>query len=197
MACGTGRLTNIFHKKGWVIEGLDLSKEMLSIAKKKGFKIHKRNMINFNLNKKYDLILNIFDSLNYIHKSSDLKKCFQTANRHLNEKGFFIFDMNSDFRINKIKSINKTEYYKIGETELIWLNKHIPNFWIIELIIFCKNKEKYTRFYEKHIERAYPLNEIKRLLKITNFEIISIYSDFNFDKVKNNSKRWFFIARKL
>jgi len=197
VACGTGKLTEIFHKNHWVIEGLDLSNGMLNIAKKKGLKVYQGNMINFKLDKKYDLILNIFDSLNYIQNLSDLQKCFITANKHLEKNGLFIFDMNSDFKINKIIPTFKTEYYKIGDTELIWLNSHKPNTWIAEMMMFCKSNGKYTRFYEKHIEKAYKLSEIKRLLKKANFELINIYSDFNFDKVRKNSKRWFFVAKKL
>jgi ubiquinone/menaquinone biosynthesis C-methylase UbiE len=197
VACGIGRLMEIFHKKSYQIEGLDLSKGMLRIAKKKGLKVYQGNMINFNLKKKYDLILNIFDSLNYLQKSSDLEKCFKTTNRHINQNGLFIFDMNSDFKINKIIPTFKTEYYKVGDTELIWLNKYKPNTFIAEMIMFSKSNGKYTRFYEKHIERAYKLNKVKQLLKKANFKLISICSDFNFGKVKKNSKRWFFVTRKL
>lgn len=197
VACGTGKLMELFHKKGYQIEGLDLSEGMLNIAKKKGLKVYQGNMINFRLNKKYDLILNIFDSLNYIQKLTDLQKCFVTTNRHLNKNGLFIFDMNSDFKINKVIPKFKTEYYKIGNTELIWLNSHKQNKWVSEMIMFCKTNKKYERFYEKHIEKAYKLIKIKNLLKKANFELINIYSDFNFSKVKKNSKRWFFVAKKL
>lgn len=197
VACGTGKLTGIFHKRGYNIEGLDLSTVMLKIAKKKGLKVHQGNMINFKLKKRYDLVLNIFDSLNYLQKLSDLQKCFKTTNKHLNENGLFIFDMNSDFKINKVIPKFSTEYYKVDNTELIWLNKHKPNTWIAEMTMFCKSNGKYTRFYEKHIEKAYRFDEVKRLLKKANFELINIYSDFNFSKVKRTSKRWFFVARKL
>ncbi len=197
VACGTGKLMQIFHKKGYKIEGVDLSKGMLDIAKKKGLKVQQGNMVNFNLKKRYDLIFNIFDSLNYLQKLLDLEKCFKTISRHLNGNGLFIFDMNSDFKINKVIPTFKTEYYKVGDTELIWLNKHKPNTWVAEMIMFCKSDGEYTRFYEKHIEKAYKLNEVKRMLKKANFELINIYSDFDFSKVKKNSKRWFFVARKL
>jgi len=197
VACGTGKLMKIFDIKGYNIEGLDLSKNMLYIAKKKQLRVHQADMVNFDFNKKYDLILNIFDSLNYVQNISDLQKCFESTNKHLCQNGLFIFDMHSDFKINKILPNVNTEYYKIGDTELIWLNKHKPNIWIAEMIMFSKSNGKFTRFYEKHVEKAYKLTRIKKLLKKTNFELLYIYSDFNFGKIKRNSKRWFFVTRKI
>lgn len=196
-ACGTGNLMEIFDKKGYKIEGLDVSNEMLNVAKKKELRVYQGNMISFRLNKKYDLILNIFDSLNYIKKISDLQKCFESTNNHLCKNGLFIFDMNSDFKINKILPNLKTEYYNLGDTELIWLNRHKPDKWIADMIFFSKSNGKFTRFYEKHVQKAYKFNEVKKLLKNTNFELINVYSDFNFGKVKKNSERWFFITRKI
>ena len=60
-------------------------------------------------------------------------------------------------------------------------------------------KTKYEfegRFYEKYIERAYDMNTIKKLLKEANLEILETYSNFEFDKIKKDSKRWFFITKK-
>jgi ubiquinone/menaquinone biosynthesis C-methylase UbiE len=196
VACGTGRLMEIFHKKGYPIEGVDLSEGMLRMAKKKGLKVHRGNMINFKLNKKYDLVLNVFDSLNYVQKSSDLQKCFETANRHMTDKGIFIFDMNSDFKINKIIPTFGVEYHHVGNYDLIWLNHHKPNKWISEMILFSKANGKYERFYEKHVEKAYRLSEVKKLLKAADFEILGIYSDAEFSRVTKTSRRWRFIARK-
>ncbi len=197
VACGTGNLMEIFDNKEYKIEGLDLSNKMLDIAKKKGLRVYQGNMISFRLNKEYDLILNIFDSLNYIQKISDLQKCFESTNNHLCEHGLFIFDMNSDFKINKILPNLKTEYYNLGDTELIWLNRHKPNTWIADMIFFSKSNGKFTRFYEKHVQKSYRFNDIKKLLKKTNFELLNVYSDFNFGKVKKNSERWFFVTRKI
>ncbi len=197
VACGTGKLTQRFHKEGYMIEGLDLSEEALKIAKSKGLNVYQGNMIEFKLENQYDIVLNIFDSLNYIQKLSDLHKCFNSINKHLPKSGLFIFDMNSDFKINKVIPTFKTEYYKVGDTELIWLNSHETDTWIAEMILFVKTNDKYERFHEKHIEKAYTLGEIKIALKKANFELLNLYSDFKFKKVKTDTKRWFFIARKL
>ncbi len=201
LACGTGRLAKIFLDEGYDIEGLDISEKMLEIAKSraKNLKVYQSNMIDFNLGKKYDLIVCTYDSINYILQEASLQKCFNSVSKHLNQEGVFIFDMNSVFKINKVLPEYKADYYDFGDAELIWLNSHShePDLWIGEVILFKKTEEgKYERYYEKYIERAFELNTTKKLLKAANFEILETYSDFEFNKIKKDSKRWFFVTKK-
>lgn len=194
LACGTGRLAKIISLKGYNLEGIDSSMGMINIAKKRGVKCYKKNIINFKLPKKYDLILCTYDSLNYITNLRDLKKCLSSVKRHLRVGGVFIFDMNSDFKINKL-IIPSTRYFKIKNIELIWLNLKKPNTWIAEMVLFVKKRVGYQRYFERHTEKAYGLKSIKKLLSQLNFKTLGIYSDFKFSKVKNNSPRWFFVSK--
>ena len=198
LACGTGRLAKIFIDENYDIEGLDISEKMLEIAKKRGLKVYQSNMVDFNLGQKYDLIICTYDSLNYVLQESSLKKCFNSIKKHLNQKGIFICDMNSDYKINKVLPEYKVDYYDFSDAnaELIWLNSHQKNYWIGEVILFKKAEDgKYERFSEKYIERAYELKTIKKLLKEAEFEILETYSDFEFNKIKKDSKRWFFVNK--
>jgi ubiquinone/menaquinone biosynthesis C-methylase UbiE len=196
VACGTGRLAKILLDKDYDVEGLDISESMLEIARKRGLKVYQSNMVDFNIGQKYDLIISTYDSLNYVLQESSLKKCFNSIKKHLNQKGIFICDMNSDYKINKVLPEYKVDYYDFSEVnaELIWLNSHEPNLWIGELLLFKKAEDgKYERFSEKYIERAYELKTIKKLLKEAEFEILETYSNFEFNKIKKDSKRWFFV----
>lgn len=196
LACGTGKLAKLFSDKGYTIDGLDTSKYMLELAEKKGIRCYRKNMVKFNLPERYDLILSIYDSLNYLKTEKDLERCFGSVKTHLNLKGLFIFDMNSDYKINTVIPKIQNRYYKIKNAELIWLNFHKTNKWVAKMILFEKTNKHYQRFYEKHIEKAYKLNIIKKLLKKFNFKILGIYSDFNFSKAQKNSLRWFFVCQK-
>src|SRR5690554_3582377 len=71
MACGTGNLSYYFGKNGYDLTCFDLSNDMLSIAynklkKFKNVKIINQNMIDFSINNKFDVIVSICDSINYI-----------------------------------------------------------------------------------------------------------------------------------
>jgi SAM-dependent methyltransferase len=201
LACGTGKLAHIFLKNGHKIEGADISNEMLKFARKKGIKCFQKNIAKFNLGKKFDLILCTYDSLNYLKKNKDLEDCFRCVKKHLYPGGLFIFDLNSEYKINKIiaskfKEIGLSRYYKIKKMEIFWLNLWRKNKWIAKIIIFEKIKSGfYRRFIEEHIEAAYGFSKVKKILKKTGFKIIGVYSDFRFNPVTKNSLRWFFVCR--
>lgn len=59
IGCGVGNLTKYIFNKGFNVDGIDLSKEMLNIAKRKYSDINffKMNMKDIILNKKYDGIM--------------------------------------------------------------------------------------------------------------------------------------------
>jgi len=198
IGCGTGKLSEIFIRNCCDVEGLDISKAMLAVAKGRGLKVYNQNMVDFKLGKKYGLILCIFDSMNYLQSKSQLKKCFGRVNAHLESNGLFVFDVNSDYKINEfIPKFYKPARYKIGETEVVWSNSHKPNTWIARITLVEKAKGGgYRKFFEKHVEKAYSLKALKGLLAKSGFRIIGVYSDFEFSAVRKDSLKWFFVCRK-
>lgn len=194
LACGTGKLAEIFLRKGYMIEGLDLSREMLRIARKRGLKVHAGNMTRFNLRKKFDLVLCTFDALNYLHSLSEVRKCFGSVYSSLNYSGLFIFDFNSDYKIRSyLPKASKTMHYEVGNFEVVWSNRHMPGKWIADIRMIEKGGR---RFHEVHVEKAYPIAAIRKLLNSAGFKVAGVYSDFEFNKVKRNSLKWFFVCRK-
>ena len=69
LACGTGAILQILVKSYDVV-GLDVSPQMLSIASKKlpQVKFFQRSMVSFDLGKKFDVIICVFDSINHVLK---------------------------------------------------------------------------------------------------------------------------------
>ena len=59
IGCGVGNLTKYIWNKGFDVDGIDLSEEMLSIAKRRynNINFYKMDMRNIILNKKYDGIM--------------------------------------------------------------------------------------------------------------------------------------------
>lgn len=93
LACGTGRFLEFFEKK-YNCHGSDLNKEMLKIAKKRlnYTKLTLDNMIDFNFNKKYDVILILFSSIAYVKNKNNLLKTIKNCYKHLNDGGVLIID---------------------------------------------------------------------------------------------------------
>ncbi len=93
VGCGTGHHAGILGKN-YLVEGLDLDPSILSVARKKYPKIHfhKANMINFKLNKKFDVIISLFSSIGYLKTKSNLNKAIQTMTHHLLPGGVMLIE---------------------------------------------------------------------------------------------------------
>ncbi|WP_425448174.1 class I SAM-dependent DNA methyltransferase [Dethiothermospora halolimnae] len=202
MACGTGNLTSYLAKEDYMITCFDISQEMLSIAQDKlknnrNVKLYKRDMVDFSFNKKYDSILCMCDSINYITDKEELLAVFKNVYKHLNDDGIFIFDINSYYKLNNIIG-NNTFVHDDDNVFYVWENiydaeKEICQFY---LTFFVKEGDTYKRFDEEHLERAYKLEEIIELLNRAGFKDIDAYHEFTFEEVMDKSERINFVVKK-
>jgi ubiquinone/menaquinone biosynthesis C-methylase UbiE len=88
VACGTGlhagHLAEFFQ-----VEGLDIAKEMLAVARQKhpGITFHKGDMRKFNLRKQYDVVTCLFSAIGYVKSVAELEQAVATMARHLKPGG--------------------------------------------------------------------------------------------------------------
>ncbi len=97
LACGTGNITIPIAKKGYNITGVDISDDMLMIAKNKSVENNlnilfiNQDMVNLQLKEKFDCVLIMCDGINYIRDEDDLLQLFQRVYNILEDDGLFIF----------------------------------------------------------------------------------------------------------
>jgi SAM-dependent methyltransferase len=98
MGCGTGRHAELFCDMGYTVHGIDLSEDMLTIAetrrkeKEDKLSFSHSNIQALNLDKKFDVVVSLFHVMSYQNSNEELIKAFETAKKHLNDGGIFIFD---------------------------------------------------------------------------------------------------------
>lgn len=108
LACGTGTCCIILSEKGYEVVGIDGSREMLEVARRKTesqnsrVKLVRGDMRSFTLEESVDLVTCIFDSINYILHENELESCFRSVNSVLSLGGLFIFDLNTDYGLSLI-----------------------------------------------------------------------------------------------
>ncbi|MDE1847949.1 MAG: class I SAM-dependent methyltransferase [Candidatus Micrarchaeota archaeon] len=178
LASGTGRMLKLLSKGGYDAEGLDLSKSMLSAARKKGLRVHYGNMLRFKLKKEYDAILCLNYSLNEIKSARDLSKVFQNVKEHLAPDGAFIFD------------IETTESAGIGNKK-VEVSTSESGGLIITFSNVAKGSarkitfdvsDKYSNGKRYHVEivtRAYPKKEIMQICRKNGLKMRSIKSKYD------------------
>lgn len=93
IGCGTGE-HHRYMKRYFSIDGLDIKNGFLGIAKKKNpeCNYYEGDMINFSLDKKYDIIISLFSSIAYVKTTYNLHKSIRCFYRHLNPSGLLIIE---------------------------------------------------------------------------------------------------------
>lgn len=199
LACGTGSLTRILAKKGYDMIGVDISAEMLSVARQKdaGILFLQQDMRNFELYGTVDAIICACDSINYLADPTDLEAVFRHVENYLNPGGLFIFDINTEYKYENILADNAFAHAD-DDAAYIWDNFYDVDERLNEYAItfFAKRDGgHYCRFEEVHFQRAYSTSEIKAALSHANLEFLAEYGELSFEAPKPDAKRIFFVAK--
>ncbi len=204
LACGTGNVTIPMAKRGYEMIGVDISEEMLSVAREKA---QDNNVDILFLNqdiKKLDLygtcdaFLCMIDGLNYVIEPKNIEYIFKRIKTcFLNPDGLFMFDISS---CHKLKNIigNNTFIHDGEDVFYSWENKFIEKYNLSKMYLnfFCKEKDgTYKRFYEEHLQRGHSVKEITSALKKAGFSKIETFSGFSFDEVTEICERIVFVAQ--
>jgi SAM-dependent methyltransferase len=114
LGCGTGQHDLLLARNGYEIAGVDLSEEMLAVARSQLEELNSRPLpgvaphqhaprrlsLNFQqgdirtirLGRSFDTVIALFHVMSYQASNDDLRAAFATARTHLNPGGVFIFD---------------------------------------------------------------------------------------------------------
>ena len=199
MGCGTGKHATLFCEKGFLVHGIDLSKEMLKIAesrrngKEKSLSFSHSNIQELNLNKKFDTIVSLFHVMSYQNSNEELLKAFEAAKIHLNKEGVFIFDfwygpaVLSDKPVTRVKRFENEsiKVTRIAEP-LIHSDQNIVD---VNYDIFIEDK-KSKQFIEKkelHKMRFLFDTELEIICSQLGFEILQKYDWMSLKKPDINS----------
>jgi SAM-dependent methyltransferase len=99
LACGSGRFTVPLARAGHRVVGGDLSSDMLKQARTNAAaagvtaEFVTLDMRDFDLGRRFALVLVAANTLLHLHAGDDLRRCFQAVRRHLGENGRFAFDI--------------------------------------------------------------------------------------------------------
>lgn len=203
LGCGTGTLCNYFASKNIDIIGIDNSADMLTIAREKSAKKDLKvlyllqDMQEFELYGTVDSIYSTCDSINYILDEQELLQMFKWVNNYLEPGGIFIFDINTQYKYEKILGENIFANHVQGAS-YIWENYYDKEHEINEYIVtfYVEDEDgRYTRFEEMHNEKMYSTQKIISLLEEAGMRLEGVYDDYTFNPEKANSERVTFIAQ--
>ncbi len=207
LACGTGTLTAAMAERGYDMTGIDLSPEMLSVARERCSEdvlLLLQDMTAFELYGTVGAVLCSFDSLNHLTKKGQIDKCFALVHNYLDPNGLFIFDLNTPARFEK--EYAKNSYQFEDETDegcavfCNWQNNYSEKRGICDfyLTVFTETEpgsESYSRRDEMWQERCYSRADIEEKLKAAGFELCGIYGNTDFKRISKSDMKMYIVAR--
>ncbi|OQY08632.1 MAG: hypothetical protein B6I28_04550 [Fusobacteriia bacterium 4572_132] len=178
LGCGTGEITLRFAKDGYKVMGVDLSSDMLRIAdvkfKKENFNIPLvcQDMEELRLPVEVDLVVALFDTMNYLLTEESLEKTLENVYLHLPEGGYFIFDLVTRKLMDDL--FCSGNYIEDREDIFINWEHYFDKENKIDRIyttFFVKQKDNiYKRYEEIHDKRIYSIEEVEYAIKKVGFE---------------------------
>jgi len=168
---------------------------MLSVARKKvpRSKLFRQDVVDFRIDGRFDVIFCVFDSLNHVRRFSDWKKVFAAVHRHLLPGGCFIFDINTQRKLERLIA---------GPP---WVNRFGRNLLIIDVTALPSggsnwnvrvfehlNGSRYALHEEDIVEVSFPLRQVAAALRAHYVKVRVVDSDRTRPSAK--SERLFFTA---
>ena len=200
LACGTGTLAFKLAELGIEVTGLDISPEMIEVARAKStadstnprFVIG--DMADFELDTKFDMIGCFFDSLNHLQSPEMIQDTFRTAHDHLHPGSWFVFD------ILTVSGLENWRPYSRTKTNLFFVNQkarfdpeNLRTQIKIEAFIRDENGES-RHVVENFTEICITDNQLKQFLQRAGF-VKYIIKSFNPDEAVEEAERFLVFAR--
>ncbi|WP_042345777.1 class I SAM-dependent DNA methyltransferase [Bacillus massiliigorillae] len=205
VACGTGEFSVRLAEKGYHVTGVDLSEEMLSIARAKAeghnvtIPFYHQNMIELDMGESFDSIVIFCDSLNYLESEHDVQSTFKCVFEQLKAGGLFMFDVHSVYKMEEIFA-NATFADAGEDVSYIWNSFEGEEPYSVEheLSFFVRDDETdlYDRFEEDHYQRTYPISTFEQWLQDAGFTIKEVIADLENEEPNEHSERIMFVSVK-
>ncbi|OMP67617.1 class I SAM-dependent DNA methyltransferase [Domibacillus epiphyticus] len=204
IGCGTGELAIRFSQAGYDVTGVDLSDEMLSIAREKAdiqnlnIPLFQQDMRELDGIGRFQTAVIFCDSLNYLETEEDVKKTFQSVYKHLEDDGLFLFDVHS---VYKISHVFQSQTFADARDDISFIWNAFPgekqNSIEHELTFFVQLENGlYERFDELHHQRTFSPELYGKWLVEAGFTIEAITADFTEHPPSETSERIFLKAKK-
>ncbi|WP_310551538.1 class I SAM-dependent DNA methyltransferase [Paenibacillus glufosinatiresistens] len=212
LGCGTGSIAIPLSERGYEVTGIDLSSDMLAVAQQKleerpgglrrlregGVRWVRQDMTEWELGEPVDAVISFCDCLNYVLDEQGVEAVFARTYEGLAPGGLFLFDVHHPNTLVRYDE----------EQPFIYDEERISYIWTCELdvprreiehrlSIFVREEgDRYRRFEEIHVQRAYEPEWIVAALARAGFTGIEKVADFEWLPAGDDAERLFFAAVK-
>ena len=192
LGCGTGVLCEALLEEGIIPSGMDLSENMIEIARRRNPRIHYEvaNMITYCPDARFDLVTSTGDAINHILAPEDIEKIFRNVYRYTAPGGYFIFDILNEKEVSDSEPIDLDFSETVKARFTITRNQE----GVINLNVTVYENGAF-RFEENISEIVHDPKMICGLLEKCGFELVQCADQLLIGSEYHGST-WFIVARK-
>lgn len=198
-ACGTGKLARQLNGHGYNMIGVDGCAEMIEKAKrlrpKRGRKLefHVCDLREMPMVPKQQLVLCLYDSLNYLMEEDGVASFFRSARALIEDDGLLIIDLSTDansrFHFNDYvieEDLRGASYRRVSRYDTARRIQHnIFN-------IFPDDED--VVYVEHHKQRIWPIAVVIDIMMGEGFHVDAVYHETTFRRGDEDSDRVHIVA---
>jgi SAM-dependent methyltransferase len=179
LGCGTGSHDLLLAAKGYTVTGVDLSEEMLAVAKAQLSSLDRQspspvftlgNVRTVRLDRTFDVVISLFHVMSYQTTNEDLMAAFASARAHLKVDGIFVFDfwygpaVLTDRPVVRVKRLEdeEIEVVRIAEPAMHYNENCVDVNY--QVLVTEKATCRTQRLYERHRMRYLFMPEVAGML---------------------------------
>ncbi len=209
LGCGTGNHDLPLARRGYRVTGIDRSREMLALARKKAAASRVRprfvraDMRSFQLGRAFDVAVCMFGAFGYLLTEQDALRSLRSIRAHLEPRGFFVFEFwrgpaarPSPFQTWMHIVKKGLEIVRLDEARFDPRTGRLP----LEFRFFVLGGGRVVdRFDELHTIQTYTVRGMRNLLRRGGFDLLGVFASTNrkkgFRPLTRNTFRIMAVAR--
>lgn len=203
LACGTGGFSNEMSAQGISVIGVDISPEMLSVARESSAEQGQdvlylcQDASELDLYGTVDGAICCLDSLNHITDYEKFKAAISRVSLFLEPQRLFVFDMNTAYKHECVLG-NSTIVKETDEVFCVWQNEYKREERVTEISLdfFQEEDGAYYRSSEQFCERAYTDDEIATAISEAGLDLVAVFEEMTDTAPTDTTERAVYITRK-
>ena len=192
LGCGTGVLCETMHAQGIYTLGIDLSADMIAIARSRlpGLDYRVGDMVDLAVDRRFDLVTCTGDALNHVTDLKDVRRMFDGVYAALNPGGLFVFDL---LRADEVPEGAPFEAAFADDLRVRFSASRDPDGFTTLLIEGFEGEA--LKFREVIREKLHDISDICALLRGAGFRVLQC-ADHLLPEENAHGTTWFVIAAK-
>jgi len=189
LGCGTGNHALPMARRGYRVTGIDQSREMLALARKKAASLRTRprfvhaDMRSFHLGRTFDAAVCMFGAFGYVLPERDAVRSLRSVHAHLEPGGLYVFEF---WQGSAARPAPFESWLDVRRKNLEIVRLEVARYdprtgrlpWEFQLIVL-EGQRLIDRFEEVHTIQTYSLPGMRDLLRRGGFDLIGAFAGTN------------------